>query len=312
MIDKDTPSFAYLAYIGFESPAHGAWTAFGPEVLGLELVESTEDIVLLRNDDVRHNIAIHRGQSDRLAYLGWAVANERAWDLLVERLTRAGVATVEGRHEEAEARGVLRMATFTDPAGYTHEIIFGQCRESGTFRPARPISGFVARDQGLGHVALLAPAEIYEDLFDFYTNTLGFRQSDRALTSGVLMDFFHVNPRHHSLAIARSDGVRGIHHLLLQVHSPDDVGTTLDLCQARQIPITRSLGVHTTDRMFSFYLRTPSGFDIEYGAGAREIDMSSPWTVGYYEMANVWGHEYDPDIPPGTCIRPVQDSLTGT
>ena len=30
-----------------------------------------------------------------------------------------------------------------------------------------------------------------------------------------------------------------------------------------------TLGTHTNDRMTSFYVRTPSGFEIEYGFGGR-------------------------------------------
>jgi 3,4-dihydroxy-9,10-secoandrosta-1,3,5(10)-triene-9,17-dione 4,5-dioxygenase len=36
-----------------------------------------------------------------------------------------------------------------------------------------------------------------------------------------------------------------------------------------------TLGTHTDDRMTSFYLRTPSGFEIEYGCGGRFVDDAS-------------------------------------
>ena len=36
--------------------------------------------------------------------------------------------------------------------------------------------------------------------------------------------------------------------------------------------MTVSLGRHTNDEMISFYLRTPSGFDIEYGFGGKTVD----------------------------------------
>src|SRR5579864_7957713 len=66
-----------------------------------------------------------------------------------------------------------------------------------------------------------------------------------------------------------------LHHFMLQLQSLNDVGTTYDLCQAQEVPIVMKLGKHTNDHMVSFYLRTPSGFNVEYGWGAREVDDST-------------------------------------
>lgn len=40
--------------------------------------------------------------------------------------------------------------------------------------------------------------------------------------------------------------------------------------------------------MFSFYARTASGFDIEFGAGALEI--TDDWQVSHYNRVSAWGH----------------------
>ena len=49
-----------------------------------------------------------------------------------------------------------------------------------------------------------------------------------------------------------------------------------------------TLGRHTNDQMVSFYARTPSGFEVEYGAGAVSVDES--WTVVNHDRISVWGH----------------------
>jgi hypothetical protein len=41
--------------------------------------------------------------------------------------------------------------------------------------------------------------------------------------------------------------------------------------------------------MVSFYMRTPSGFEVEYGYGARTID-DSIWKVERHEAPSIWGH----------------------
>jgi hypothetical protein len=41
--------------------------------------------------------------------------------------------------------------------------------------------------------------------------------------------------------------------------------------------------------MFSFYMRGPSGFEVEYGWGAREVD-DAVWQVARYDVPSLWGH----------------------
>ena len=55
-----------------------------------------------------------------------------------------------------------------------------------------------------------------------------------------------------------------------------------------------NLGRHTNDLMTSFYVRTPSGFEVEYGTG-RLIDDES-WETGAYDAQSIWGHKL-PDVP---------------
>ncbi len=49
--------------------------------------------------------------------------------------------------------------------------------------------------------------------------------------------------------------------------SLDDVGRAMDRCARNKAPLVSTLGRHANDEMVSFYVRTPSGFDIEYGTG---------------------------------------------
>ena len=51
---------------------------------------------------------------------------------------------------------------------------------------------------------------------------------------------------------------------MLQLESLDDVGAAYYQCQDREIPISATLGRHTNDHMVSFYMVSPSGFEIEY------------------------------------------------
>jgi extradiol dioxygenase len=98
--------------------------------------------------------------------------------------------------------------------------------------------------------------------------------------------------------------VRGLHHLMVQVGSLDDVGVAYDLCADRGIPLAVTLGRHTNDRIFSFYVRTPSGFEVEYGWGADTIDNSDEWVATHMVAMSIWGHRPGTAGPPG-CLEPV-------
>jgi len=73
-----------------------------------------------------------------------------------------------------------------------------------------------------------------------------------------------------------------------------------------KIPLAMSLGRHTNDHMTSFYVRTPSGFEIEYGTGGRLIDDAT-WEVGTFDAQSFWGHKPPADGPLfPAIIRPFE------
>jgi len=162
------------------------------------------------------------------------------------------------------------------------------------FQSPRPITGFKTGDQGLGHFVVFV--DDFDKSLHFYRELLGMRISDFVKISpapgvNVQVAFFHCNPRHHSIAFApMPKSPKRLHHFMLQANSLDDVGSTYYLCQAQQVPIVMNLGKHTNDHMVSFYLRTPSGFAVEYGWGAREVDDRT-WQVQTHTSGSIWGHQ---------------------
>lgn len=287
-------SIRTLSYVGFNSPATEEWRSFGPEVLGTELgVDGPDGAVRLRIDDATFRVAIHPGESDGLAYLGWDVGDADALDTIVARLAGGGTEVVVGDKTLADLRAVTGLAWFVDPFGFRHELSYG-LEEDAPFRAGRTINGFVTGGQGLGHVVLIVPELPAAE--EFVTQALGLRASD-SIEAGLSLRFFHCPgraARHHSLALAAVPGMVGFHHLMLEVAHLDDVGSALDIINERQIPLAMSLGRHTNDGMTSFYVRTPSGFEIEYGTGGIVVDDDT-WKVGLLDAQSVWGHK-----PPAT------------
>jgi 2,3-dihydroxybiphenyl 1,2-dioxygenase len=286
-----------LGYVGVNVSDPARWEDLATRIVGLQLGDRADDGTLhLRMDEYYHRLILHPHGNDDLAYVGWQVNTPRELDALVARLEAAGAAVTEGTAEEQAVRKVRRLVRFTDPSGHPFEAFYGPVvMTSAPFVPGRPMSGFKAGPLGVGHVVLMVDDR--DETERFYLDVLGLRISDYG--SGPVA-FFHCNPRHHSIGIA----VRGalpttkrLRHLMLEMQNLDDVGIAYDLCQAAGVPLTITLGKHSNDFMVSFYVETPSGFALECGWGAREIDDAT-WEVTSYDRGDVWGHQRVPRSEP--------------
>lgn len=279
-----------LGYVGITARSVDDWRSFGRDVIGFEVGPDGEDGTLyLRMDDRHHRLAIHPGDDDGLSYIGWETSDAARLEELRSVLENAGVATQAATDEQLAQRKVWKMFRFVDPTGLTHEAFVGQDQAAKSFNPHRRHGGFVTGGPlGMGHVVLYQ--EDLEKSEAFYSTHMGFRLRDR-IRGRVKMNFYGLSPRHHSLAFMERPGPPGLDHIMLQVTDLDDVGVTYDLCQEHGVPVPRALGRHSNDRMFSFYLRTPSGFDFEYGADAIEVD-DDVWEVVTYRKGSVWGHQH--------------------
>jgi hypothetical protein len=55
--------------------------------------------------------------------------------------------------------------------------------------------------------------------------------------------------------------------------------------------------------MFSFYMASPSGFNVEFGWGGKTVDDTT-WQVEHYHSTSVWGHRRQPVPPTLPTIHP--------
>ena len=285
-----------LGYVGSTATDLAAWRAYAVEVLGVEISpDSTDEVLYLRIDDHHHRLAIHAGDVDDVAHVGWEVADPGALERAVQRVESAGVAVKAGTAEEAASRCVLDLAWFECPhTGVRTELFIGpEMLFQPAFHPSRPIGGFVTGDGGLGHIVLYAPDIVAAEAF--YRDVLGLATTDRVIVPGLgqVAAFMHANARHHSLGLMAIPGTpRRIQHVMFETADMDTVGTTFDICAARSITTT-SLGRHLNDRAFSFYFANPSGWHFEYGWGPRSIDPAS-WRIEHFNgirPKGEWGHD---------------------
>ena len=300
-----------LGYVGFGSAALDDWRQFGTGLIGLQAVERSPSLLAFRMDDRKQRIVVDRAMAEGERFFGWEVADAGALDALAAQLERARIEVTAEPQTLADNRRVRGLISFRDPAGNRLEAFHGAAIDDTPFRPGRSISGFRTGPLGLGH-AVLTVADI-ETVMPFYVDVLGFRLSDY-MQKPFRAYFFHINARHHSLALLET-GRNGMHHLMVELFSLDDVGQSYDVALSEPDRVGVTLGRHTNDLMTSFYAKSPSSFMVECGWGGREIDPST-WQP--FELKNgpsLWGHERnwlppaDRDVARAMRLRAAADGL---
>ncbi|ROS43181.1 iron-dependent extradiol dioxygenase HsaC [Amycolatopsis thermoflava] len=289
-----------LAYLRIEATDMAAWREYGLKVLGMvEGKGSHPDALYLRMDDFPARLVIVPGESDRLAMAGWEAANAAELDEVRARLDANGVPYKEGSAEVLAERRVTELISFDDPSGNTLEVFHGVALEHR--RVVSPYGHrFVTGEQGLGHVVLSTHDD--DAALRFYRDVLGFRLRDSMRLPPQMVGrpadgppawlrFFGCNPRHHSLAFLPMPTPSGIVHLMVEVENTDDVGLALDRAKRRNVPMSATLGRHVNDLMLSFYMKTPGGFDVEFGCEGRQVDDES-WIARESTAVSLWGHDF--------------------
>ncbi|MQA24106.1 MAG: 2,3-dihydroxybiphenyl 1,2-dioxygenase [Micromonosporaceae bacterium] len=277
-----------------------AWREYGLKVLGMvEGRGGDPDALYLRMDDFPARLVIVPGSRDGLSAVGWETADAAGLDSVRRRLEAAGVAYKEATAEALADRKVDELISFQDPSGNVLEVFHGVALQHR--RVVSPYGHrFVTGEQGLGHVVLSTRDDA--EALHFYRDVLGFRLRDSFRLPPVAVGrppdgppawlrFFGCNPRHHSLAFLPMPTPSGIVHLMVEVETSDDVGLCLDRALRRKAPMSATLGRHVNDLMLSFYMKTPGGFDVEFGCEGRTVSDES-WIARESTAVSLWGHDF--------------------
>jgi len=287
---KQMSSVKQLGYLVFEVSDLAAWGEFGAKVLGLQVVDSRgDDGFSLRMDGYRQRFFIEQGPADDLAAIGWEVEGPAELEAFARRFRDAGHQVTQGTADEAARRNVQALIRVNDPAGNPNEIFYGPEKAKEPFVSEVVHSGFVADEQGFGHVVVAAKDQDEHEAF--YAAMFGLKLSDyiRCEYFGHKIDvtFMHANARHHSLAFGGGQ-LKRIHHFMVQAKSMDEVGMCYDRFLFSGGMVHQTLGRHPNDKMFSFYGYTPSGFHFEFGSGA--IEIGEGWESTTHGKVSEWGH----------------------
>jgi 2,3-dihydroxybiphenyl 1,2-dioxygenase len=140
--------------------------------------------------------------------------------------------------------------------------------------------------------------------FAFYSEVLGFMPRGAMRLPAppefgpLRIRFFGVNERHHTLALcpAPHGGAPGVVHIMVEVDSLDAVGRALDRVAQKGFSLSSTLGRHTNDKMVSFYVRAPGGWDVEFGTDGLKVDETY-YTAEEITADSYWGHDWSGSQP---------------
>jgi 2,3-dihydroxybiphenyl 1,2-dioxygenase len=282
-----------LGYLVLEVPDPGDLAPIFGNVVGLVPGERTPTGVdTWRNDARANRLFVQPGPANDAIAIGVEAVDDGAFDAAVARLRGIGAEVVDGDGNE---RRVRRLAQTSAPWGIDVEVVLQIEDAPKVFASPLVPGGFLTDGVGFGHAVFATTA--FDESHAFVVDGLGFAQSDwleTELAPGIDLEvrFYHCNRRHHTLALARApfDLPQRLHHVMFEVRERDDVGSAFDRAWESGLPIPNGLGRHDNDGMFSFYLQTPVGFQIEVGHGARVI--TDDWDDNRrYDRISAWGHQ---------------------
>lgn len=287
-----------LEYVVIKTENMEAWHHFLTDIVGAMPGRPRGDAALYRIDDRPFRFWIEPGESERLVASAFEVADSAALARLAAAVAAAGRPVRHASAEEARARGVEAMFATSDPAGNGLEF-FSRWEEGDSEAFVSPVgvAGFVTGGMGMGHAVL--PAPDFERCHAFYRDVIGFGDTDLPRfylqggegDPGMGFAFMHGGGgRHHAVALAECPPPpSGCIHLMLEMATLIDVGRCHDRMRKAKIPESATLGRHVNDEMTSFYMQTPSGFDLEIGCDGLVIDPAT-WVPTAHEQISVWGH----------------------
>lgn len=285
-----------MGYVLIESEHLDRWRQLLKDGLGLHLAGTTPASLAFRVDEHCRRIMIRRGSAEDVIAAGWHLRDRQTLDEMLARLARRGIPVEQGGAAEASERGVEAFWRFMGPKGMAIELFVDPILTDEPLDMLSP--GFVTGASGLGHFAITSrlPAQMrkfWEEIFDArYSDAIVERIGGLDLD----IDFLRVNERHHSIAIANVrkvpiDPIRTrIQHMNLLTVSLESLSDAFRRCRRLGFEMAHEIGQHPNDKELSFYVISPSGFEIELGWNALPVDEEA-WKPGRYQGISLWGHK---------------------
>jgi catechol 2,3-dioxygenase len=255
---------------------------FYEDVWQLEAVAREADAIFLRGSGAEHHIVILRkAQTPGLLSASFSAPDRPAVDTLFENVTRTG-AVPAGPPRLLDIPGDGYGFSFADLEGRRFSI-------SSDVRRHAVSSSTENRPSKLSHLVLNVRS--IEPVTQFFTDVLGFRLRDRT----ARMNFLGCNPDHHSVALARADGI-SVNHVAFEVPDLDSLMRGSARIRRAGTPLEWGIGRHGPGNNIFAYFCDPDELVIEYTTAVHQVDDRvyprrdpSDWTPPIPGNPDYWG-----------------------
>lgn len=206
---------------------------FAGRVLGLQLVDRSENTAYFRSDMRDHTLVFFLGDSTESA-VGFEIHGRAQFDAAIAELSQHGIETVTGSEQACAVRKVRALASFRDSASNLIELVLRPLNSPSRYFPARD-AGIV----GLQGVALRS-ADV-PGCEALWTTLFNGRVSDWVGEAA----FLRFDQAHHRLAYYASEG-RGILSIDFSVENVDLLMRNNYFLQSAQVKIVHGPGRRPT------------------------------------------------------------------
>ena len=287
-----------LIHYALEVPKASTWERFYQD-FGLEETDSRGNSIQFKTARGSGELLLYEGPKKRLHHIALAAPGDD-FEAVRAALKRANVAEIDPP-KDAPQVGIW----FRDPDGNLVNVR----QEAKPAIPPEPPRAYNvpgnptrppatrnvpdfdrAQPRRLGHVLFFTPDP--DAATRFYTETLGFKVSDRV--PGAL-SFMRCTTDHHNIAFAKSTH-RGFHHASYEVGGFDEIGMGAMHMKESGWEPAWGMGRHVIGSNVFYYIKDPSGSYAEYFHDIDYIPEDAEWQPREWDPKYAlycWG----PDVP---------------
>jgi len=251
-----------LRYVRLGTRDLPAAVDFAQRILGLQLIDRTEDTARFRSDFRDHTLVYVNGDPAEQA-VAFEVRTPEVLERAVTALKQAGYRVTRGDADGAAARRVKTYASFTDNSGNTIELVVRPLNSGWRYFPARD-----AGVTGLEAVALRNRADGADEAL--WTTLFNGRVSDWVGDAA----YIRFDRAHHRLALHPSQRA-GVFAVEYAVESVNQLMQSHYFLQAAQVRVVHGPGRRPTSNQMFLTFAGPDGVLYSYVAEGDAIDETS-------------------------------------
>lgn len=295
-----TSHLARLGHVALRTPDVDRSLWFFDTVVGLDLVEQTDDAAYLRSwgDFEHHTLALQKAEIGGLDHVGWRTRSVDDLHALADQLRAEGTELTEV--PPGAERGQGQAFRFRTPTGLPYEIYFEVDKPKQAGRRALPTTsgrvwGHGVSPRRIDHVNFVTPDPGRERTWS--EQTLGFRTHEYVSDADgtIRAAWLAVTPLAHDLAFGTAPhGEPGLHHVAFALDNASDVLRAAEIYAEHDLRPDHGPGRHAISQAVCIYTRDPAS-DVRlelYSSAYLVLDPDwepVEWKAGEYRQW--WGPE---------------------